>query len=257
MDELLIRLQAVAGQPRLRCLLALRHGELCVCELEKLLDLAPATVSRHLRDLTRAGLVRVRQSGRWRYFRRLASDEDEAVLRLYRYLDTELAGGSALATDDGKIRAIIAGRTGDCPGRRPRVLFLCTGNSCRSQMGEAWCRQLHGKTVETFSAGVEVHGLNLRMLQVMKEAGVDTTALRSKHVDELAGLNFDLVITVCDHAAESCPILPGAINVMHRPFADPPGLTKGMTDEKGILEIYRRVRDEIREFVEKELLKVI
>jgi arsenate reductase len=133
---------------------------------------------------------------------------------------------------------------------KQKILFLCTGNSCRSQMAEAWARALLGDRVEAYSAGVEVHGMNERAVKVMSEVGVDLSAQRSKHVDELAEIEFSLVITVCDNAYESCPVFPGPTRVVHHQFDDPPRLTKELEDEEEILEHYRRVRDEIGDYVE-------
>ena len=95
-----------------------------------------------------------------------------------------------------------------------KVMFLCTGNSCRSQMAEGWARALKGDLIDAYSAGVEPHGMNPRAIQVMAEAGVDMTAHRSKHVDELQQIPFDYVVTVCDHAHESCPLFPGNTKVI-------------------------------------------
>ena len=131
-----------------------------------------------------------------------------------------------------------------------RVLFLCTGNSCRSQMAEGWTRHLAGDAIETFSAGLETHGLNPRAVQVMQEAGVDISGHRSQHVDEFADQYLDYVITVCGRAHETCPVFPGTTTVAHRGFDDPPQLTRNLTDEEEILACYRRVRDQIRAFVE-------
>ena len=130
-----------------------------------------------------------------------------------------------------------------------KILFLCTGNSCRSQMAEGWARALKGDVIEASSAGIETHGLNPRAVQVMAEAGGDISGHRSRHVDEFAGTEFDVVITVCDNAHESCPIFLGATRVVHRGFDDPPALARGAEDENRALEPYRRVRDEIRTFV--------
>jgi len=130
------------------------------------------------------------------------------------------------------------------------ILFLCTGNSCRSQMAEGWTRHLKGDRIEAYSAGVETHGLNPRAVAVMKEAGVDISGHRSKHVDELADVSLDCVVTVCSHAAESCPTLPGGPRTVHVGFDDPPALARSAADEEEALEHYRRVRDEIRAFVE-------
>ena len=142
-----------------------------------------------------------------------------------------------------------AGTGGTTPGKM-KVLFLCTGNSCRSQMAEGWARHLKGDVIEAYSAGVEVHGLNPRAVQVMAEAGVDISGHRSKRVDELKGVAFDLVVTVCDHASEACPFFPGAVRRVHQGFADPPRLAAGARNEEEVLVHYRRVRDEIRRFVE-------
>ncbi|PIV81627.1 arsenate reductase, partial [bacterium CG17_big_fil_post_rev_8_21_14_2_50_64_8] len=90
--------------------------------------------------------------------------------------------------------------------RKPKVLFLCTGNSCRSQMAEGWARHLRGDVMEPFSAGIETHGLNPRAVAAMDEVGVDISRHRSTHLDELADVDFDYVVTVCSHAHESCPV---------------------------------------------------
>ena len=131
-----------------------------------------------------------------------------------------------------------------------KVLFLCTGNSCRSQMAEGWARHLKGDRIEAYSAGIETHGLNMDAVRVMAEAGVDISGQRSKHVREFGGVEFDYVVTVCDHAHESCPVFPGKAQVIHAGFDDPPRLAAGATTEDERLAPYRRVRDEIRAFVE-------
>ena len=131
-----------------------------------------------------------------------------------------------------------------------RVLFLCTGNSCRSQMAEGWARHLKADVIEAYSAGIETHGLNPRAVQVMAEAGVDISGHHSKHVDELKGVAFDCVITVCGHANEHCPVFAGGTRVMHVGFDDPPKLAEGAATEEEALSHYRRVRDEIKYFVE-------
>ncbi len=131
-----------------------------------------------------------------------------------------------------------------------RVLFLCTGNSCRTQMAEGWARKLRSDQVQPFSAGVEPAGLDPRAVQVMAESGVDISRQRSKHVDELADARFDLVVTLCDSARERCTVPPHAKRVIHVGFDDPPELAKQAQSEAEALDPYRRVRDEIRGFVE-------
>lgn len=134
--------------------------------------------------------------------------------------------------------------------RMPRILFLCTGNSCRSQMAEGWARSLKGEVLEPYSAGIETHGLNPNAVRVMQEAGVDISVHRSKHLNDLKDVTFDYVVTVCDNAHESCPIFPGPTKVVRRSFDDPPRLARGAKDEEEALGYYRRVRDEIRGFIE-------
>jgi len=130
-----------------------------------------------------------------------------------------------------------------------KVLFLCTGNSCRSQMAEGWARHLKGDAIEAYSAGIETHGLNPHAVGVMAEAGVDISKQRSKHVDELKEIAFDYVVTVCDHAHESCPLFTGRTKVVHVGFDDPPRLARAAKSEEEALGHYRRVRDEIRAFI--------
>ncbi len=132
-----------------------------------------------------------------------------------------------------------------------KLLFLCTGNSCRSQMAEGWARHLRADTLEPYSAGIEPHGLDPRAMQVMAEAGIDISRQRSKHVEELKAVPFDYVVTVCDHAHESCPLFPGRTKVVHVGFDDPPRLARAAKTEQEALGHYRRVRDEIRALVER------
>ncbi len=131
-----------------------------------------------------------------------------------------------------------------------KVLFLCTGNSCRSQMAEGFCRQLCGDAFDCYSAGLEAHGLNPYAVQVMRESGVDISTRKSKTVSELGNIQFDYVITVCGHADENCPVFLENTTVIHRGFDDPPKLAAAMEDEVDRLDCYRRVRDEIKAFIE-------
>ena len=117
-------------------------------------------------------------------------------------------------------------------------------------MAEGWANHLLGADYRAYSAGVATHGINPRAAQVMGEAGVDISKQTSKLVEELPAIDFDQVYTLCGPAAETCPTIPGAKHVTHVPFDDPPGLTKGLSDEKKVLEVYSRVRDEIRQFIE-------
>jgi arsenate reductase (thioredoxin) len=132
--------------------------------------------------------------------------------------------------------------------RKLRVLFLCTGNSCRSQMAEGWARALRADEIESHSAGIKPLGLDPRAVKAMKEAGVDISNHVSKRPEEIP-LKFDVVVTVCDSARESCPVWLGA-KMIHAGFADPPRLAAGAKNEEEAMSHYRRVRDEIRQFIE-------
>jgi arsenate reductase len=131
-----------------------------------------------------------------------------------------------------------------------KLLFLCTGNSCRSQMAEGWTNALKGDVIEVWSAGIETHGLNPNAVLVMQEVGIDISHHRSKTLEDVIHVLFDYVVTVCDDASEICPVFPGLAKVLHRGFDDPPRLAKNASSEEEALVHYRRVRDEIRVFVE-------
>ena len=134
------------------------------------------------------------------------------------------------------------------------LLYLCTGNSCRSQMAEGWTRALKGDQIEAFSAGIETHGLNPNAIKVMAEAGVDISSRKSQHIDEFKETKLDYVITVCNHAHETCPWFPANCEVIHVGFQDPPKMAKELAEKGGgeeeQLDCYRTVRDEIKTFVE-------
>jgi arsenate reductase len=128
------------------------------------------------------------------------------------------------------------------------VLFLCTGNSCRSQMAEGFARHLHPGVIHAWSAGIEKHGMNPRTIQVMAEAGIDITGQYSKTVNDLDLESIDIVISVCDHAQETCPVLPGGTRRLHHSFADPAG-SEHLENDEAVLAVYRRVRDEIHAWI--------
>jgi arsenate reductase len=137
------------------------------------------------------------------------------------------------------------------PDDKLKILFLCTGNSCRSQMAEGWARALKSDRIEPYSAGIEKHGLNPDAVAVMREAGIDITSQQSKTVADLGPIPLDIVITVCGHADEHCPTFPGAPKVIHVGFDDPPKLARTAATRDEALSHYRRVRDEIKDFVAK------
>jgi arsenate reductase len=133
---------------------------------------------------------------------------------------------------------------------KSKVLFLCTGNSCRSQMAEGWTRAMWGDRVEAYSAGIETHGLNPNAVRVMAEAGIDISGHKSERIDDFLDIGLDLVVTVCGHAHETCPIFPGATKLVHVGFDDPPKLAESAKTDEEKLDCYRRVRDEIKTFIE-------
>jgi len=127
------------------------------------------------------------------------------------------------------------------------ILFLCTGNACRSQIAEGWARHLNGGVIEAFSAGIRPIGVNSRAIKVMAEVGVDISSHISQHVDEFSGIDFDYVVTLCDNAAENCPVFSGKAKVIHKPFDDP-YFASGSEEE--IMNTFRKVRNDIKSFVE-------
>src|SRR6056297_2030893 len=138
--------------------------------------------------------------------------------------------------------------------KKLKVLFLCTGNSCRSQIAEGWAKALKSDTIEAYSAGIETHGLNPNAVKVMAEAGIDISGQISQHIDEFRATPIDVVVTVCDHAHETCPWFPSDCRVVHQGFGDPPRLAKDLANqgasEEQQLNAYRQVRDEIKAYIE-------
>lgn len=134
--------------------------------------------------------------------------------------------------------------------KKKRVLFLCTGNACRSQMAEGWARRLQPDRFEVYSAGVSPKGVDPRAVKAMAEAGVDISGHRSKDVAALGETEFDYVVTLCGNAQENCPYFPAKTKLLHKGFDDPPGLAEGARNEEEAMAPYRRVRDQIRDFIQ-------
>lgn len=133
--------------------------------------------------------------------------------------------------------------------QKQKILFLCTGNSCRSQMAEGFGKVFLKDQFDVYSAGIEKHGLNQNAVKVMNEAGIDISNHKSKTVSELEIKEFEYVITVCGHANENCPFFPAKTKVIHRGFDDPPKLAVDAKTEEEKLNHYRRIRDEIKEYI--------
>jgi arsenate reductase len=131
---------------------------------------------------------------------------------------------------------------------KKNILVLCTGNSCRSQIAEGYLRYFHGAVANIYSAGVETHGVNPRAIETMQADGIDISAHTSNHVDEYLDINFDLILTVCDHASERCPIFPSTAKRLHYNFPDP---AKATGSEQEIQEAFAAVREEIKSFCQQ------
>lgn len=133
-----------------------------------------------------------------------------------------------------------------------KVLVLCTGNSCRSQIAEGFLRHFAGASAEIFSAGVETHGVNPRAIETMREAGIDISTHTSNHIDEYQHIDFDFVITVCDNARERCPYFPSNAKLFHHNFPDP---AKATGTEEEIKANFRAVRELIKDYSEQFVKK--
>ncbi|MBI9017150.1 MAG: metalloregulator ArsR/SmtB family transcription factor [Phycisphaerae bacterium] len=242
----------LADQTRLRlAILLVIKGETCVCQLSQGLNEPEYKISRHLRIMLSAGLVEKRRQGTWMYYS-LSEPTTKLESSLRESLKSCFLDNPITIQDIKRLEKSIC----DIKERKMvntdkiKVLFLCTGNSCRSQMAEGWARYLKGDVIESFSAGIETHGLNSNALKVMAEAGVDISGHKSQLLSEFDDIEFDYVVTVCGHANESCPVFNGKTKVVHVGFDDPPRLAKEAKNEQEALDCYRRVRDEIKNFVE-------
>ncbi|XDD49311.1 arsenate reductase ArsC [Leptospira sp. WS92.C1] len=136
---------------------------------------------------------------------------------------------------------------------KPNILVLCTGNSCRSQIAEGWLRHFAGDHATIFSAGIETHGVNPKAISVMKEAGIDISSHTSNHINEYKNLDFDYILTVCDHAKENCPYFPSKAIRFHHNFPDP---AKAVGTETEVFDEFRKVRDMIRSYSEEWIGKL-
>ena len=133
--------------------------------------------------------------------------------------------------------------------KKIKLLFLCTGNSCRSQMAEAWTRHLKNDTIEVYSAGVAPSGLDKNAVKVMAEKNIDISNHKSKNIHDYTDIDFDYIITVCGHAHETCPVVFSKSKIIHKGFDDPPQMAQKLTDKEKKLNCYRKIRDEIYEYV--------
>lgn len=140
------------------------------------------------------------------------------------------------------------------PTEKPNILFLCTGNACRSQMAEGFAKRYLASQINAYSAGVDPHGMNPNAMAVMAEAGVPIDKQHSKHINDLYDIAFDTVVTVCGHADEACPVLPGKAKRLHHGFDDPPRLAAQASTPQEASNAYRIVRDQIEKYICQQLL---
>lgn len=237
-DDIITICKALSDPGRLEALLALDRQELCICDIAEKLGLAESTASRHMAILEKAGLVESRKDGRWRYFRHAQADVPGAPQYAVAWVRKHVKGS------DARTEEMIddhAGKTACDP--RARVMFLCTGNSCRSQMAEAFLRKYGKAHVHAYSAGIEPRGVHPMTVAVMKEVGIDISGQTSKSVLEFIGkMHFGYLITVCNRAEDICPLFPGVSYRLYWPFEDP--VTADCSETERI-ERFRAVRDAI------------
>lgn len=259
-SDLLFR--AFADETRLRILSLLTQGELCVCDIVATLGLHQPMISRHLAYLRRAGLVLARKEGLWKHYS-LARPAEGFHRGLLGCLRGCFAEAPSLRRDREKLKSLVRtgirlppGAASRCAlGKRDRkkVLFLCTGNSCRSQMAEALLNRMGRGRFLAFSAGSRpagsVHPLAMRAL---REAGCPVEGLRSKSLEEFRGRRFETVITVCDRAREACPAWPGA-GMLHWSLEDP-AEAPGSDEERSAVfrKVIRELESRLRRFIRKE-----
>lgn len=237
--------QAISDESRLRILMSLEGAALCLQHLTEIFDLAPSTISTHLHTLVNCGLIKSQQAGRWRYFSWATADSDPAVVEALNWVKKALANDPTISNDAAR-RAVVLQTSSvpPPPSKKLRVIFLCTGNSCRSQMAEALLRKYAEPLVEVYSAGLDPRPIPPETYQVMQEIGVDISWQKPKSIfDFLGKQHFHYVITVCENAESRCPIFPGAVYRLYWPFDDP-AKAPGSYEER--LRKFREVRDQIQ-----------
>lgn len=256
-------LRALGGSTRLRIARLLLTEEICVCELEHILGISQPAISQQLRILRDANLLEARREGNWIFY----SIEPAVILEAWEsvrdVLLSPLGSDPETISDAERLKEIIDNPFENCPERIPRkamplkmrypveILFLCTGNSCRSQMAEYFTR-VYGDSgrIRVESAGTNPAGVHPRTLEIMGELGIDLSAATSKSIQPDSLSQKDLVITLCGDARESCPIVPPTVEKRHWDLPDPARIEG---DEAEILQGFRDVRDDISRRVRRLL----
>jgi arsenate reductase len=230
--------KALSDPGRLEALLALDTKELCICDITEKLGLSESTVSRHMAILEKAGLVESRKDGRWRYFRHAHAEVPGAAQYAVAWIRKYIKGTDSRtpAMMEQEQEAVVC-------ENKARVMFLCSGNSCRSQIAEAFLRKYGNASFHAFSSGIKPNGIHPMTVAVMAEVGIDISDQKAKSVLEFIGqMHFGFLITVCSRADEICPLFPGVSYRLHWPFEDP--VTAECTESERINK-FREVRDAI------------
>ena len=254
MEQVLSITKALSDRNRLRILMSLESGPLCLCQITDSLALAASTVSKHLQVLVDAGLVETWQEGRWHYFAWNRTPND-SVAPVHRWLRHRLANDATVRDDAAKRAVAMQTCPAPCPkDARPKVMFLCTGNSCRSQMAQALLRKHAGERFEVLSAGLDPKPIPPMTFDVMREAGLDIHDQKPKSVlDFLGKTHFGYLITVCANAESRCPIFPGVSYRLYWPVDDP-AQVHGSRQKR--LAAFRAARDEIERHILAWLVEI-
>ena len=236
--------KALSEEIRIRMLMCMKGGPLGLHHFIDIFGLAPSTLSKHLHVLENAGLAAAVRQGRWRLYQRPDTGADETVRDLLKWLDQAASDDPVLQADAA--RRAVAIEKNPVPSLKSdltKVLFLCTGNSCRSQMAEAILRSRGGERFSAASAGVAPRDIPPMTVEVMKEIGIDMAEQKPKSVMQFIGqTHFDYLITVCPMAEEHTPVFPGVTRRLHWPMEDPAEAV-GTEEEKK--QVFRRVRDQL------------
>lgn len=225
-------------------LICLKGGPLALQHFVDIFNLAPSTISKHLHILESAGLIVSIPHGRWRLYQWPEEGSDAMTLGLLDWLKKNIGQDPVLDTDSARRAVAIQTNPVSLPKSEvTRVLFLCTGNSCRSQMAEALLRARGGKRFKVASAGVTPRAIPPLTLEVMRDAGIDIGNQQPKSVMKFIGkIHFDYLITVCSMAEEHTPVFPGVTHRLHWPMDDP-AEAKGTKAQKK--KVFKRVRDQL------------
>lgn len=254
--------RALCQPTRMKIALLLGRRQLCVCELEAIIGVSQPAVSQHLRIFKEADLVTEVREGQWVFYSLKWDRLREALDEFLALAEQGLDGTPELATELRRLGELeknpIIGCTRPAADVSPsgaqaavvQLMFLCTGNSCRSQMAEGLARAYGGDRIEVHSAGLEPQGVNPRAVQAMREIGIDISGQSSDRIDADLLSRMDYAITLCSDAEERCPLTPSQVKRLHWPLEDPAG-ARG--SEEVVMDKFRQVRDEIKVRVEKFL----